>query len=115
MISYNRSNSVSGSHRRGWSQVAQAQQEVGQGAQPRIYALTPQEAQESNVITGTLLFQQKLALVLFDSGTTHHEKTVLSKNLLELPFMVKLPNGSHTLVRYYVEGNLEINDNVFKV
>ncbi|PKA63350.1 hypothetical protein AXF42_Ash005245 [Apostasia shenzhenica] len=96
-------------------------QSGGRDAQPRIFAITQQEASESpDVITGTLFLQEIPIIVLFDSGASHSfiseevvQKLFLTTYPLENALPVLLPTGTQIEVNFFVNEEVEIMDRKF--
>ncbi|PKA46659.1 hypothetical protein AXF42_Ash021490 [Apostasia shenzhenica] len=91
------------------------------GAQPRVYALTRQEAQESpDVIAGTLTLNDSPAVALFASGASHSfisegikQKMQLKTCPLDEVLHVVLPFGITIGVKLFVEVKIKIKDQEF--
>ncbi|PKA50671.1 RNA-directed DNA polymerase like [Apostasia shenzhenica] len=93
----------------------------GHGAQPRIYALTQQEAQESpDVIASIISLCNSPVTALFDSGASHSfisENVVQKLTLLVYPLddvlNVVLPTGTTISVMSCVNIEITIKDRIF--
>ncbi|PKA56558.1 hypothetical protein AXF42_Ash015331 [Apostasia shenzhenica] len=91
------------------------------GAQPQVYALTRQEAQESpDVIASTLTLNDSPVVVLFDFGASYSfisesiiQKLQLETRSLDELLHVALPTGITIGVKLFVEVKIKIKDQVF--
>ncbi|PKA48706.1 RNA-directed DNA polymerase like [Apostasia shenzhenica] len=91
------------------------------GTQPRVYALTRQEAQDSpDVIAGTLSLNDSPVIVLFDSGASHSfiSESIIQKLQLETcpldeVLHVALPTGITIEVKLFVKVKIKIKNKEF--
>src|ERR1051325_8435343 len=86
----------------------------GQGRPPRgqgrLNAMTQQEADEAQVVTGTLPFYNKQAHVLFDTGASHTfistafmHKLNVNHNITPVEFLITTPVGGKLVTRYIIK------------
>src|ERR1051325_11701820 len=96
----------------------------GQGRPPRgqgrLNAITQQEADEAQVVTGTLPFYNKQAHVLFDTGASHTfistafmHKLNVNHNITPVEFLITTPVGGKLVTRYIIKDcEMHIEDSV---